>query len=344
MKVTMQKIAEAVGVSRGTVDRALHHRGRIDPEVKARIFDTARSMGYVIPGTGDGGQDEAGPKKEIRIGVITYLCNAGFMREINRGIAQAQEELKERGVRILLRESTAVDENEQLRFLEELDETGIDGLAIMPIDTGSIRKKLYALSEKQLPLVMFNSKLSGIPRLSYVGMDNFQSGRAAAGLMNMLTGGAGRSLVITGSFGNQLINARVDGFTKEIKESFPGLSIASVQSSYDSDQEVRSIIEDSMRNIPGINGIFVVSSGQTGIRDAFLNLSLKRRPAVVIYDQTPRNEKLLQDDLADFLIDQSGYEQGYRPLYILANAIGRGILPERQEEHTEISIRTKYNL
>ena len=99
-----------------------------------------------------------------------------------------------------------------------------------------------------------------------------------------------------------------------------------------------------MRNIPGINGIFVVSSGQTGIRDAFLNLSLKRRPAVVIYDQTPRNEKLLQDDLADFLIDQSGYEQGYRPLYILANAIGRGILPERQEEHTEISIRTKYNL
>lgn len=344
MKVTMQKIAEKVGVSRGTVDRALHRRGRIDPEVETRIFEAARSMGYAIPEAKEAGPGRAESKKEIRIGVVTYLCNAGFMREINRGIADAREELLERGIRIILRESSAVDEKEQLKYLEELDQTGIDGLAVMPIDTGAIRKKLYAFSQKQLPLVMFNSKLSGIPRLSYVGMDNFQSGRAAAGLMNMLTCGSGRILVITGSFGNQLINARVDGFTKEIKDSFPGLSIAAVQSSYDSDQEVRSIIEDSMQSIPGINGIFVVSSGQTGIREAFDTLRPEKRPAVVIYDQTPKNEKLLQDDLADFLIDQNGYEQGYRPLHILANAIGRGILPEVEEEQTEISIRSKYTL
>ena len=342
--MTMQKIAEAVGVSRGTVDRAIHHRGRIDPEVEARIFDAARSMGYVLPGADRERPGKAGPKKEIRIGVITYLCHAGFMREINRGIAEAGDELKERGVRVILRESRAVDEKEQLEYLEELEQMDLDGLALMPIDTGAIRKKLYALSEKQLPLVMFNSKLSGIPRLSYVGMDNYQSGRAAAGLFNMLTAGSGRILVITGSFGNQLINARVDGFTKEIKESFPGLSIAAVQSSYDSEEDVQRIVEDSLRSIPGINGIFVVSSGQTGLRDAFSFLHLDRRPAVVIYDQTPKNEKLLMDDLADFLIDQSGFEQGYRPLHILANAIGRGILPATQEEHTDISIRTKYNL
>ena len=344
MKVTMQMIAEAVGVSRGTVDRAIHHRGRIDPEVEERIFEAARSMGYALPGQAGGRPGKNDSKKEIRIGVVTYLCNAGFMREINRGIAQAREELRERGVTVILRESRAVDEKEQLAFLEELEQTGIDALAVMPIDTGAIRKKLYALSDKGIPLVMFNSKLSGIPRLSYVGMDNFQSGRAAAGLMNMLTAGSGRVLVITGSFGNQLINARVDGFTKEIKDSFPGLFVVAVQSSYDSAREVKRIIEDSMRSIPGINGIFVVSSGQAGIRDAFAALNLERRPYVVIYDQTPKNEKLLRDDLADFLIDQSGFEQGYRPLHILANGVGRGILPDRKEEHTEISIRTRYNL
>ena len=343
MKVTMQKIADAVGVSRGTVDRALHHRGRISPEVEARIFDAARTMGYALPET-DQEDPAAGGSKEIRIGVVTYLCNAGFMREINRGIAQASEELAERGVRVILKESRAVDEKEQLKFLEELDQMNLDGLAVMPIDTGAIRKKLYELSEEPLPLVMFNSKLSGIPRLCYVGMDNFQSGRAAAGLMNMLTGGKGRILVITGSFGNQLNNARVEGFAQEIKDSFPGLSIAAVQNSYDSEEEVRKIIEDSMQNIRGISGIFVVSSGQTGIRDALRTLPGATRPAIVIYDQTPKNEKLLLDGMADFLIDQSGFEQGYRPLHILTNAISRGTLPEKPEEHTEISIRTKYNL
>ena len=32
MAVTIQQIAEQAGVSRGTVDRALNHRGRINPE------------------------------------------------------------------------------------------------------------------------------------------------------------------------------------------------------------------------------------------------------------------------------------------------------------------------
>ena len=48
MKVTMQQIADAVGVSRGTVDRALHHRGRIDPAVEERIFQTAKNLGYAL--------------------------------------------------------------------------------------------------------------------------------------------------------------------------------------------------------------------------------------------------------------------------------------------------------
>ena len=37
MAVTIAKIAEIAGVSRGTVDRALNNRGRVDPKVAARI-------------------------------------------------------------------------------------------------------------------------------------------------------------------------------------------------------------------------------------------------------------------------------------------------------------------
>ena len=37
MAVTIQQIAALAGVSRGTVDRALNHRGRIAPEVAERI-------------------------------------------------------------------------------------------------------------------------------------------------------------------------------------------------------------------------------------------------------------------------------------------------------------------
>ena len=41
MAVTAQQIAELAGVSRGTVDRALHNRGRVNPEVAAKIHKIA---------------------------------------------------------------------------------------------------------------------------------------------------------------------------------------------------------------------------------------------------------------------------------------------------------------
>lgn len=46
---------------------------------------------------------------------------------------------------------------------------------------------------------------------------------------------------------------------------------------------------------------------------AFEKLRLDRRPYVVIYDQTPKNERALKNDHVDFLIDQNGYVQGYEP-------------------------------
>lgn len=42
MVQTIKEIAEKAGVSRGTVDRALNNRGRVNPEVAERIFEIAR--------------------------------------------------------------------------------------------------------------------------------------------------------------------------------------------------------------------------------------------------------------------------------------------------------------
>ena len=42
---------------------------------------------------------------------------------------------------------------------------------------------------------------------------------------------------------------------------------------------------------PGINGILVVSGGQSGIAKAFEKLNIEKRPYVIIYDKTPKNEK-----------------------------------------------------
>lgn len=338
MAVTIQQIAEVANVSRGTVDRALNNRGRINPEVAERICKIADEMGYVSK------KKNSIRKKKIRIGVITQLAKASFMLEINRGIKQVGEELQDWGVEILLRESLTVDEKEQVRAIEELVAEGIQGLALMPVECDLVREKINWLTEKKIPVVTFNSDIVGTRRSCFVGMDNKRSGQTAAGLMGVMTGGTGKILIITGYFSNAVNNARVDGFVEEVKKSFPQLEIVGVQGSFDDAAEVEHIIENSMMNISGINGIFVVSGGQEGVRSAFQKLALDRRPYVVIYDQTPKNEKAITEGTVDFLIDQNGFFQGYRPIYILSNMLMRNVMPEEEYLFTEINIKTKYNL
>lgn len=341
MAVTIRQIAEAVGISRGTVDRALNNRGRINPELAEKIRQVADELGYVPrprkkAGTGKG---------NLKIGIVTQLASASFMLEINRGINDAREELKDWGVEVSVKSIDSVDEAEQRQAIDELVQEGIHGLAIMPIDCEQIRARLSQLiNEKNIPVVTFNSDIVGTGRCCFVGMDNRRSGYTAAGLLGTLTGGCGKVLVITGYFSSLLNNLRVDGFVEELKRCYPGLEIAGVQSSFNEMEEVERIIRSAFLNVSGINGILVVSGGQEGISRAFDRLKLEKRPYVVIYDQTPKNEKLLQENFADFLIDQNGYVQGYRPPYILMNLLKKGILPEAEFQYTDIIIKTKYNL
>lgn len=340
MAVTIQQIAELAGVSRGTVDRALNHRGRIAPEVAERVWKIADELGYTVKG-----RKKEKKKVLVKIGVVTQLARASFMLEINRGIKKAKEELAERGVEVLVKEGLSVDAGEQLKAIDELVECGINGLAMMPVESEDIRMRINELAENEkIPVVTFNSDIVGIKRSCFVGMDNKKSGRAAAGLLGMLTKGKGKILIITGSFGNPVNNFRVEGFVEELKNTYPELEIAGVQGSFDETEEVQRIIENTMMAVSGISGILVVSGGQAGVARAFETLKLDRRPYVVIYDQTPKNEKALREDSVDFLIDQNGYVQGYQPPNILADLILKGKQPKNEYWYTEIKIMTKYVL
>ena len=341
MGVTIQQIAEKAGVSRGTVDRALNNRGRINPEVAEMVKKTAEEMGYVHKAR----KRQKNTEGKKKIGIVTQLAGSSFMLEVKRGIFAGKRELEELGIEVLVKENTSVREEDQLRAIDELVKEGIQGLALMPVDSERVREKLnWLVNEKKIPVVTFNSDIVGTKRCCFVGMNNKLSGQTAAGLFGMMTRGTGKILIITGYFSSMLNNSRVDGFVEEIKQISPKLEIAGVQGSFNNADEVERIIENAMMNISGINGIFVVSGGQEGIAKALKKLGVEQRPYVVIYDQTTKNETLLKENVADFLIDQNGFEQGYRPQRILVDILLNGKYPEKEYLYTGIDIKTKYNL
>ena len=106
MAVTLQQIAEAAGVSRGTVDRALNNRGRIRPEVEERIKRIAREMGYQ---PSRAGRALAMAKRKIRIGVILQYMETPFMQQVLKGVLEAKEEVESFGGTVKIYEIEGVE-------------------------------------------------------------------------------------------------------------------------------------------------------------------------------------------------------------------------------------------
>ena len=355
MAVTMQQIAELSGVSRGTVDRVLHNRGRVDDEVAARVRKHAAELGYITKtekkARGMQAEGSAAPAFR-RIGIVTQLAQASFMLSIRRGLSEARSEAVAHGMEVVIRECLGVDEEQQCRALDELEEMGMDALAIMPVECDGVRERLQRLiQEKNVRVITFNTDIIGTKRLAFIGMDNRQGGQTAAGLLGTLMRGKGTVIGVIGNFSNSTSLLRIAGFTEELSRSFPGISIAGVTPSLDSKEEVASIIRNALRSDPNLGGILMASSGQMGIRDALEDPEVRKileerengsRPYVIIYDLTPKNRMLLNEDLVDFVIDQDGYYQGFRAVMTLVAMLDKGIQPPREYLYTDITIRTKY--
>lgn len=341
MAVTIQQIADIVGVSRGTVDRAINNRGRIKPEVAAEIRKIAQDMGY----TSNRRKVAAPSNSPHKIGVITQLAKSSFMLEVNRGIQAAASDLSYRNTQLLIQACDTVDEEEQLHAIDTLLKKKISALAIMPVNRDIIREKINYLTETLgIPVVTFNSDIRASKRNCFVGLDNKKSGCTAAGMMGMLTQGKGKVLVITGFFSNSVNSLRVDGFFEETRNSFKEMEIIGVQSSFDDAGEVKKIILNALDTFPDLAGIFVASGGQAGIWEAFKEKGLKKRPYVILYDLTSKNVKALKYGDADFLIDQEGYVQGYRAPMLLSDMLLNGMQPELEYYYTDIKLLTKYNV
>ncbi|MBC7217724.1 MAG: LacI family DNA-binding transcriptional regulator [Candidatus Caldatribacterium sp.] len=153
-KVTTRLIAELCGVSRGTVDRALHDRRGISPETKARILEVAKELGYKSNFVA-----RSLVKGRTRIiGMVVFnLYNRFFAQVVNA----AEEEARRRGYSLLLA-LTNKDCAEEKRQLERLAGWRVDGIILAPVcRRKEVEEYLCHLSGKLgIPVVTICNRVS----------------------------------------------------------------------------------------------------------------------------------------------------------------------------------------
>ncbi len=343
MKITAKQIAEIVGVSRGTVDRALHNRGRVDPEVAKRIKEVAKEHGFEPSRTA---RALALSKNPIKIGAVVPLTKTSFMREVISGLNLAKNELANNGGKLFIEKLPGLDVQEEIDAIDRLLAKGIQGLAIAPVEGDALRSKLKQMrSELDIPIVTFNTDIVGIDRLCFVGMNNRRAGATAAGLMNMLLGQkGGKVLIIMGFVTNQSQSQRVEGFVQEINRSFPNIEILGLQLSMDAEDMAERITLQMLESTPDLAGIMMVPGGQAGVCRALKQARKSGEVKLIVYDVLPETLEGLQEGIIDFVIDQNALIQGKRPPQILFNYLFDQAVPHNELQYTDIILKTRYNI
>lgn len=344
-KVTINMVAERAGVSRGTVDRVLNQRPHVKPELYERIIKAMKELGYTPPKEEQATALGLPTENEVggTLGIVLPNWGGFFKSEIMRGIQDAQALLRDFSVDVLVEQCETDLPDESIERMEQLVSQGAKGLAICAMDHVSVAEKVNELAKRGIPVVTFNSDLTGSERLCFVGQDLIAGGRVAGELMSKYLQPKDTLVIAIGNPEFHAHRLRLQGFCERIYErGFSGGSLEIIETYNDYTLTYQKIGEILAR-VPDVKGIYMANHSVTGCVEAIRKAGKSGQIRVISHDLTDATRRLLKNEEIDFTIAQNIHQQGYRSLLVLREYLHKGIVPD-DTERAKIEIVCSENL
>jgi LacI family transcriptional regulator len=315
------------GVSIGTVDRVLHKRGRVSTATEKRIIGIIKKLEYKpnifarnlkLARTFDFGVLMPQPAQDSAYWTLPL-----------KGVARAEAELHSQKVRLHRFFYNKHSEASFYRVRRQILAASLDGLLVAPVSSQPFERFLRDVSPR-LPCVFFDSFIPGVPHLSAIGQDSYQSGILSGRLMKMLVAEPGHVAAIRVLPKDYHIDDRVRGFLSYCREC-PRVT-ADV---YDYEGDGRRGAADRFfdrifQGHPDLRGIFVSNAGTHRAADYVKSRGAAGRVHVIGYDLIDKNVRLLREGVVDFLISQQPERQGYEGITTLyRHVVLKEVVPKK---------------
>ena len=341
---TIQMIAEKAGVSRGTVDRVLHNRSYVDPEVRALVLDAIQEIGYLSPRQAHKRTVSEGAFSPIKLGVLLPNWTGHFKTEILRGIDAARTNLADFHVRIVIVECKTDIPEETIELLDTLMAQNVQGIALCSVNAPSVEKKISALVDQNIPVITFNSDQPNSKRVCFVGQNYKQSGSIAAELMSKCIPAAGKILAVVGNLEFDGHRKRLNGFCQRMYELGFKKSQIEIIEAYNDYQTTYRKVSESLEQIPQLCAIYMANRSVAGCTEAVSAAGKKGTLRIICHDVSESTKRLLQNGSIDFTISQDIFHQGYLPLIYLRDILQKEKILEFDQTDTNISIICSQNM
>lgn len=347
--VTIKDIAETVGVSRGTVDRVLNHRGRVSAETIRKVEAAAESLGYTKDLASAG---LAARRKHIQLGFV-YIDSdkAPFHQIIYEAARKKARSLAQYGVTVHFFAIQYFDEAMWTRFRAYVRQhPSIAGWALVGDVVPVLREIWRTSGMPEVPIVTYNiDARDPATRICHVGCDYEQNGRIACGLAALCSQGRGRVLVITEDPGNVTSSSeRLQGFHAEL-QSYPDMQLAGTLYSSGTNAEgiagLHEAVAQFLSGHPEVNVVYLMNPSDYSVCNVIHEAAKGREIALITNDLLGEEQRqMIMDGRITAVIDQQPERQGSKPLDILFQQITLDRAPQSAWIKTVLSIHIRQSL
>lgn len=324
-KYTIKDIAKMAGVSKGTVDRVLHNRGKVSPTALEKINEVLNVINY----------EPNLIARNLKNTKIYRICVLLPDPEIDSywlpcvsGIQEAITEFKAYSVVIDTHYFNPESKKSFLNANEAIIAQSPDAVLIAPLFHKETLEIVKQYDELNIIVNTFNNQVESDSIKGFVGQDLYKSGRVAASLMKLITDEGQIAIIhIDESVKNAVhMQEKEKGFRNYFEEkNIPGFSLTTLKLKHANvENKFTSFLEENSN----LKGVFITTSKAYQIA-ALLSPLKNKKIALIGYDLVEKNLNFLNEGFIHFLIHQNQKRQAYLGISTLAeHFIFRKEIPE----------------
>lgn len=319
---SIKGIAHALGISIGTVDRALHGRSRISAETRDRVLKKAEQLGYR--------PNEVARSLKLNrrlcIGIYSPRHIASFFDPLREGIRAAASAVSSVNIDLVFRTFSRLGEGD-VELLTLDANRRFDGILITPGNPANTESIIRRLARKGIPIVCVADDSPRSERLACVTTDAYTSGAIAAELFARVIQQTGQFAVITGTLAILDHAEKVNGFAASLAKLAPGLNLLPTIESHGKPKEAYLQTKKLLMRKPLPLGIYVSTANSLPVLKALEERNLLGKVQIITTDLFPELLPYIQSGKILATLYQRPFTQGKAALDLLVNYLADGLMP-----------------
>lgn len=322
---TLFDIADALGISTGTVHRALHNHPGVSAATRSRVLQVSKSLGY-RPNLAARFLSQ---RKQFRISVNTLSGTTSFWDEVRDGINQGARALGVENVELDFRTYPLLGEAEEEAFVSATRAES-NGIIAFPSRPKNFRAWMKRAAKSITPVVCVSTDAPDSGRLAVISIDTMASGSLAADLIGKFTGGKGAVATTLSALSINEHAEKFQAFRSTLESLHPAMRALEPIEDHDAESEAYDKCRALFAARSDLSGLYISTEASIPVIQAARDSGMLGRLAIITTDLFPKLAEELRAGNVAATIYQRPRTQGRLAFQVLYNYLADGRAPQQQ--------------